>query len=446
MKGIENNIKNIVESNLCNSCGACIATCPFNVIKKDNDNIPRGTKDNCINCGICKQVCQGGSFDFIKIYEKHHEKQYDIKTTLGDYKSAYLSFANDGKIRQKGTSGGFVKAFLISLLESSKIQGVVMISQDETECFKAKAIIARTKEDIINSGKSRYSRSLTLEILKDIEKEQGKFALVGLPCQIHALWKIRKMNPKIHEKILITIGLFCHAQTEIEPERIIFKKFGLDKLSIKEYISRFGKHPGTPCVRLENDEIKPVYFPNSKFYRPTSHEILNIMYHLYTPKRCMYCFDGSSELADISVGDPWFENKIRKSEEFKNINLKEGYSFVLARTDIAKELINFSCENDFINLKEIPKVIADKCNRKMLKSKKIRAWYFIKKEGKVDFGDYVKLIPNLSKNKIAKQKMSNFFHVFCFYPSVRNFVMKILLSPIGYVFLYLNNLRRKLKR
>lgn len=447
MANKENNIKNIVESKLCNSCGACIASCPFNIIKKDNDNIPRVSEENCINCGICKQVCQGTGVDFLRYYEKFHKKPYNMETTLGDYQGAYLSFANNDNVRQKGTSGGFIKAFLVSLLETSKIQGVILISSDEKECFKAKAIVARSKEDILNTGKSKYSRSLTLDVLKEIENESGKFAIVGLPCQIQALWKIRKLNPKINNRILVTIGLFCHAQVEVVAKRIIFKKFGLDKLNIKEYISRYGKHPGTPHVRLENDDIIPVYFPKKKFFRPTSHEVLNVMYHLYTPKRCMYCFDGASELADISIGDPWFKKRdLKNFKDIKNINFNDGYSFVLVRSDIGNELINFAFENNAISIKELPKEIADKCNKKMLKSKKLRAWYFIKKEGKVDFGDYEKLIPNLSQEKLLKQRISNIFHILCFYPSIRNFILKILLSNFGYIFLYINNLKRKFKK
>ncbi|MGI6681404.1 MAG: Coenzyme F420 hydrogenase/dehydrogenase, beta subunit C-terminal domain [Bdellovibrionota bacterium] len=444
MKNKEKNIKNIVSSKLCNSCGACIASCPFKALEKNIDNIPIVLDDKCTHCGICSKVCAGNNFNFLEIYKEIYNKNYDIKTTLGEYKNAYLSYALKEETREQGTSGGLVKALLISLLETSKIKGAILVSGDETECFKAKAIVAKTKSDILNAGKSRYSRSLTLDVLKQLETEDGKFALVGLPCQIHALWKIRKLNPKINEKILLTIGLFCHSQIETIPERIILKKFNIDKLPVKEYISRFGKHPGTPYVRLENNELRPVYFPKKKFYRPTSHEMLNIMYRLYTPKRCMYCFDGASELADISVGDPWFKN-INK-EHFNKIDFKDGYSFVLARTSQGKELIENASENNKIYLKELPKDIADNCNKEMLIAKKKRAWYFIKRENLVDFGEYGKLIPSLSKKQILKQKFSNMLYIFCSYKSIRNFLMKLLLTDFGYVLLYLNNLRRRLKK
>lgn len=455
----ENNIKQTVSLKMCNSCGACVAICPFGAIKKDNNNIPKISNELCIHCGICKNVCSGANFDFLNVYEKFHssnkssqnqdsqkqdDRKFNIFSSLGEFNNAYLAYANDNTLREKGTSGGFVKTFLISLLEAKKISGVVLISQDDKECFKGKGILAKTREDIINSGKSRYSRSVTLEAIRELENESGKFAVVALPCQIHSLWKIRKFNPKIDEKILFTIGLFCHSQVEVEAERIIFNKFKLNKLNIKEYISRFGKHPGTPYIRLDDDTLRPVYFPKKKFYRPTSHEILNVMYHLFMPKRCMYCFDGASELADISVGDPWIKDKKFKKEY--NINFNDGYSFVLSRSNVADSLIEFAKNSNDITFVELPREMALKCNKKMIQAKKLRAWYFINKEGLVDYGKYKELIPSLSKKQMLKVRLFNISHMFCFYPSVRKFLLKVVLSNFGYIILYINHLRRKFKK
>ncbi len=432
----DKSIEKIIKGNLCQSCGACIISCHKNAISKSNDNIPF-VNDDCINCGMCKRVCAGGEFDFFKFYKNFHGTEPTVNSFLGDYKESFLSYAKDQTIREKGTSGGFIKAFLISLLENKKINGVVFVSGDENEVWKGKGTIARTKEEILNSGKSRYSTSCMLSILKSLENEVGKFIVVALPCQIHSLWKIRTLNKKIDEKILLTIGLFCHSQLHVAADRLAFESFGFKNENVKEYISRYGKHPGTPYVKLKDGSMSPLYFPNKKFYRPTSHEILNIMYYLFTPRRCMFCFDGASELADISVGDPWIRN-------FNKVNLKDGFSFVLVRSDKGKEFVNFVLDKEDISKEDLSKSDTLLCNQKMLKAKKRRAFYFIKKFHKVNFGEFENLIPALSIKDKCTQKFSNILHFFCFYPKGRKVITKMLFSNVGYVFLYINNLRRKI--
>lgn len=432
----DKSIEKIVKDDICQSCGACIGSCPQNAISKNTDNVPT-VNNNCINCGICKKACSGEKFDFLKFYIGFHGKNPEISSYLGDYKESFLSYAKDSKVRKLGTSGGFIKAFLISLLKLKKIDGVILVSGDENEVWKASGIIAKTKDEILNSGKSRYSASCMLSILKKLEDEEGKFVVVALPCQIHSLWKIRNINKKLNDKILFTIGLFCHSELQVTSDRLALKAFNLENKDIKEYVSRFGKHPGTPYVTLNDGSFLPLYFPSKKFYRPTSHEILNIMYYLFTPKRCMFCFDGASELADISVGDPWIKN-------YNKVDLKDGYSFVVVRSNEGQKYVNFALKSGDITRKELSKEDILLCNKKMLLAKKRRAFYFIKKERKVNFGEFEKLIPKLSIKDKCIQKFSNILHFFCFHPRGRNIIVRMLFSNIGYVFLYINYLRRKI--
>jgi len=78
--------------------------------------------------------------------------------------------------------------------------------------------------------------------------------VVGLPCQIHGVHKAAELDRRIKERVVLTIGLFCHAAIEHEPMREIWE--GIQKRAqgreIKRFISRVGKHPGTPYVEFED--------------------------------------------------------------------------------------------------------------------------------------------------------------------------------------------------
>ena len=51
----------INDKKMCSGCGACAQICPKNCIQMHYDRegfiYPKGTPENCINCGLCEKVC-----------------------------------------------------------------------------------------------------------------------------------------------------------------------------------------------------------------------------------------------------------------------------------------------------------------------------------------------------------------------------------------------------
>lgn len=49
--------KAVVDSDLCIGCNVCAVVCPFDAVKKDDDNIAEVDRDLCKGCGICAARC-----------------------------------------------------------------------------------------------------------------------------------------------------------------------------------------------------------------------------------------------------------------------------------------------------------------------------------------------------------------------------------------------------
>lgn len=444
----EKSILRTLKDGTCLSCGACKLACKFNAIKCSIDNEPQILKDKCTQCGMCQKVCVGNEFNFLRSYKEFHNEEFNKDNLLGNYKEAFLSYASFDDARQNGTSGGFIRAFLASLLENKKISGVVLVGSDTEEIWKAKGLYVKSTNELLNAQKSHYEKSFLLSCLKEIQNEDGKVAIVGLPCQIQAIHKLKEVFPFLKEKILLTIGLFCHSQIEVGPKRYGFSLIKEDKENIVEYTSRLGKHPGTPCVKLKDGKILPFYFsnlykklskifPSKKFFILSSHDILNLFYLFFTPERCKFCFDGASLLADISVGDPWIKGK-------KDIDLKKGYSFVVVRSEIAKTLVDFVKEKGKIETVNLKEEEIKGCNKKMLKHKFKNAIYFLRKERKVDYNGFESIDYKFS----LKEKFYFCFSRKMFYlfrnKVTRKIFLKFLFSIFGYFLIYLNSKRKRL--
>ncbi|MBQ6654054.1 MAG: 4Fe-4S binding protein [Erysipelotrichaceae bacterium] len=46
-----------IDASWCKGCGICVAFCPRNVLKLENDRITVADEENCIKCGLCELRC-----------------------------------------------------------------------------------------------------------------------------------------------------------------------------------------------------------------------------------------------------------------------------------------------------------------------------------------------------------------------------------------------------
>lgn len=435
----------IVDGDLCHRCGSCVGICPTSVLSVSEEGYPVVENlSSCTDCDLCVKVCPGDEFSVPSMAKQLFDQVPEISDMHGHFKESFITYAADPFIREGSTSGGAITGLLVSMLENKEIDGAILVASDESTLWKGKPIIARTKEEILSTMKSKYAIAPTNAMLEKVIETEGRYALVGLPCQIHGYLKAARLNRKIKERIVLSIGLFCHAAVEHDPMHSIWA--GIDpkiKNNASRFVSRIGKHPGTPHLEMKDGSFYPVYFPKAKSYRPSSMEILNILYRLYTPSRCMTCYDSTSEFADIAVGDPWM------APPNESVDFYDGYSFVLGRTD--RGLAALKKEHERGSLISIPLTPehARSSNVMMGHEKRGRAFRIIetrRRQG-LPVPEYELKIPKASGKEFILTEINIFTHIFCFMncDKIKIAILKLSLSPIGYAALRLNNLRRNFR-
>jgi len=265
--------------------------------------------------------------------------------------------------------------------------------------------------------------------------------MVGLPCQIHGIHKAAKINPLIKERVVLTIGLFCHAAVEHDPMEMIWDNIQHSNEDVEKFISRVGKHPGTPHVKLRDQTLKPVYFPDAKGYRPSSMEVINILYRLYTPDRCLTCYDSTSEFADIAVGDPWMAPP---SEE---VDFLDGYSFALSRTDRGESALTVASKAGDIKLSPLKESEARTSNTAMGEEKRWRAFRLMESRTRQGFPvpDYGFQPPKAGFTQLLLTELNLLSHIFCFIKHGRALMLKLVFSKFGYYLLWLNSKKRNFR-
>jgi coenzyme F420 hydrogenase subunit beta len=433
----------IVDGGLCHRCGSCIGICPTGVLSVDQDDYPAVKHlSACTDCDLCVRVCPGDEFNYLELHSQVLGVPADFRATHGHFIQAAAAHSTDPYIREHSTSGGLVTSILLHLLETGQIDGALVIVSDDKQIWKGKPIIARTREQVLSSMKSKYAICPTNAAFEEIRKIPGRYALVGLPCQIHGFIKAAILDARLKSRVVLTVGLFCHAAVEHDAYRVIWDTLGEKRDLAERFVSRIGKHPGTPKVELRDGSWYPVYFGARKEgYRPSSIEAMNVIYRLYTPARCLTCFDGLSEFADISVGDPWLPPPERHVDWF------QGWSFTLLRTPKGKALFDALVLEKKIEKVEITRQEALVCNDIMTHEKRWGAFRMIESRTRErkpipSYGPLELTFPKSGLVRSLKTSIHVLMHYFCFHPRHRDKILRFVLSPAGYWFFWINFQKR----
>ena len=330
---------------LCTMCGLCVAVCPAGAIRLDlskaEPRIAIGRK--CTGCSLCYIVCPGRDIPLKELDKFLFGRERDLKTeALGVSSACYQAHAVDPEIRARGASGGVATALLIYALEKGIISAAAVVAYDKDQPWRARPVLATTRQDIIGAAQSKYVVVPVNAVLSDSEIKPlfGRLGCVGLPCHVHGLRKLQYRFPRhpLSKKLAFTLGIFCGtAQPMSSNETVLKKRFGvksLDEIKILNYRKGKGLSAYSEVVKSDGEVIRA-----DKYVWITPRSLC--------AGRCMLCWDWGAELADLSVGD-FFGPAASGSEA------ELGASSLVVRTEVGKRLVAGAVEAGYIKVYPTP--------------------------------------------------------------------------------------------
>jgi coenzyme F420 hydrogenase subunit beta len=341
------NVQQVKETGLCMGCGSCEAVCPIegaiNVLLDEKKGVFFPTIDSnlCINCKQCLLACPGYEVDFNKL-ENEFIQSSSFEKIIGHYNNLYFGFANDYETRFSGASGGIASALLIYALENGIIDGALVLGFEEEDGLKTKPFIAKSRDEVLAANGSKYITSAINKGVREILNSNGRFAVVGLPCDIQAIRKMEMHNTKLREKIVFCIGLFCANSNTIFGTEYFLRQNGINPAEVNKIKYRAGGWPGQIMVKLKNGE--ECFFKRGTTETNRQKRLLfsSAFHYDFMIPRCFLCPDHSAELSDISLADPWLQ-EMKQSE-------KIGKSMIISRNKIGDSIIIGALHANKINL------------------------------------------------------------------------------------------------
>ena len=331
-------LENIVSRNICLGCGTCQGVCPQNAISMILDEcsgcyVPVVNDELCINCNLCYEICPGYIVDYDFLNQSIWGAIPD-NYNIGNYISGYKAYTVDDSIRYNCSSGGIITALLIYAFQKNYIDYALVTGMSDDKPWLAKSYIAHSVEDIIRSSGSKYCLAPTNIVLQDILKTEGRYAVVGLPCHIHAIRKAQLKIPKLKKRIKYLFGLFCASGRSLNGLKNLMNQLNIPLSSVSSLKYRGQGWPGKLEVVTINKEQVTVKLED---YYP--------LMCLHNPYRCSLCHDKSSELADLSFGDLWIPEE--------RATIGHGKSICIVRNKISASLFHSASRDGVISISEI---------------------------------------------------------------------------------------------
>ena len=319
VKTFEDLNNEIIKSNKCCACGACIAYCEsqgFDVIEMI-EYIPKfkseKNADNCTKCGVCYYICPQ-----TKILLKELNDTYSIEDNIGNIVKILAAKATNSTLGKAGQDGGVVSAILVHLFEKHKIDAAIVSEFDNN--FKPIPKIIFDKEDLFKSAGTRYSISPQIFPLKNLytiskeilikneifEIDQLRIAFIGTPCQCRAVSKMKFLNVKPAHVIKYIIGLFCF-------ENFIYSQ-------LYDILKRE--------LKIDPSNIKKTWIKKNFFIQTKDNKEFEVDIKTLNPavrNNCHECDEFTGRFTDISVGAS---------------GAPDGYSMILIRTANGENVIN----------------------------------------------------------------------------------------------------------
>ena len=339
----------VIEPGLCVGCGGCVAWSRSSKMQvtelgpvplfSDEESLPEAA----IEC------CPAYKLNYPALYKSHYGKHPENWLT-GIALKVRTGYASDEGIRAAGASGGVLTRVLIHLLESGQVHAVIAVKQGIPTAEEARAVICRSRGEIIACAQSVYIPVSMLDVLRELTPGEH-YAMTCLPEQSAALRKLQAQGHAGAMQIRFVVGPYTGTALYPAAIRAFLQSKGIGRNdAITRLQWRAGEWPGYLEIQLASGAVvrtKKVYY--------------NFLIPFYVTQASLQSMDFVNEFADLAVGDAW-------SPQHESAG--GGHSVIVTRTPEMESIISDMVLKQLITAQEEQPLKASEMHGHMIDFKK----------------------------------------------------------------------------
>lgn len=315
-------IATVVERNLCCGCGACAHLEPARYTMVDDADqgrrpiVVRGAPPPDPG-GLAVAACPGRE---VRRPPRPPGAIPELWSSWGPVLELWEGAAAADDVRFAGSSGGAATALAWCALEQGEAHGVLHTVARDDVPFLNTTVLTRDRDALVGATGSRYAPASPCDRLDLLERAPGPCVFIGKPCDVAGAAAAAAVRPELARNLGLTIALFCAGTPTLRGTLEMFERLGCDPAEVASVRYRGNGWPGEATVTLRSGERR------SLSYDASWGEILQ----KHRQWRCYVCADHTGELADLSVGDPWYR-EIDPDEP--------GLSLIVVRTERGRRFL-----------------------------------------------------------------------------------------------------------
>lgn len=342
--------REIVRSGLCIGCGSCVAQASAPSVDMQFDHHgqlrPHGPAGWNDDAALFARTCpfSPSAVDEDTLAAELFPQDSPQDRQVGRVLQAYVGYAVEQDFRGHGSSGGMTSWVASELLRRGWVDAVAHVHatndpQGDGRFFRYR--LSRSEKEIREGAKSRYYPVEMSEVLRTMQAESGRYAVVGIPCFIKAVQLMRREHPVLRERIRYTLGLFC------------------GHMKSARFVESLAWQMGVPLSEVARVDFRrkipdrPANWYNATLTLRDGSVASKDWWHLadgdwgagfFMDAACNFCDDVTAETADVSFGDAWVEPY---SSDWQGTNV------VVVRSPAIAELMSEAIKDGRLKLERV---------------------------------------------------------------------------------------------
>lgn len=263
---------------------------------------------------------------------------------LGYYSGLYAGHVSVGNFRESGSSGGIGTWILTTLLEKHLIDKVIQVKRSQKVDCIFEYSISTTPGEISEGSGTKYYPVEYSEVIREMKRTPGAYAIIGLPSYIMELRLMAEMDPVVRDRLKFAVGLICGHQKSAKFAEFLAWQCGIEPGNLKSINFR-KKQKGLPSseyaievVGIQNGREIDVTKPMKELVGGNWGE------GLFKVRASDFTDDVMNETADITLGDAWLPEYTKDDK---------GNNVIIVRNAIIQQIFNDAIKEGTINVDSV---------------------------------------------------------------------------------------------